>query len=229
MGNFKPRAPRVKILPLHNIGFRPKGPLLTPLFPVANVSPNGIGLLAESFKHHPKPGDLIEGSLVIGRESHAGVIKVVHVTSKIIGGSFENPSSSLSAAILNYFQLEIAAIALRKINPKFHKSEPDGASAWFHGDNCELYYVHEGDRVLRFQMAFFGNHVDGNEKGAVSTGQIVEDEPGSGGPKHKGASIIREDLTTSKALLEAAHRFLVNIEDLPDAHYQAINTMLTRA
>src|SRR4051794_29939871 len=106
MSGKTPRAPRIQILPLHNIHFEQKDPPLADHVEVANLSPSGVGFIRESFKKLPKSGDVLKGNLMIGRDVHSVGVKVIHAAGAIVGGHFENPTPPLDQAIQKYFDIE---------------------------------------------------------------------------------------------------------------------------
>ncbi|MGZ3699547.1 MAG: PilZ domain-containing protein, partial [Bdellovibrionota bacterium] len=163
------RAPRVTLTPLHRIEFDAGGEHAR--IPLFNISISGVGLLHEP----PIPfavGSELPGELRVGGARYPVRLKIAHVTPKIVGASFIDRSDALKSAIESYFEYELAALTMAKVDPKYHKAEPDGDAHWIHGDRCDLFYVTRGDQLVRFRLTFLGNHFESTAEGGLLAGQL---------------------------------------------------------
>jgi hypothetical protein len=229
------RAPRVRVLPLHHLVFRPQDSALGPTVALSNISPTGVALLGSSnpqgLRRLTEPGEVLLGQLVFNHAAASGGIpvpvslRVAHASAGVVGAAFVDSPKPLQDAILRYFDLEFSALAMTLVNPKFHKREADGDSHWIHGDNSELYYVESGGTLLRFRLSFLGNQVEGARGQGVTGGQIVADQD-PGKISVKGSTVVRMDEQLSPALRHAARRFVTGIPHLPGEHLRAILELL---
>ncbi len=221
---MKPRAPRVPISPLHRVHFDLESPTHALGLKLSNISTSGIGLIVEN--NTISPGSPLKGRLVFNQKTHVPIeMKAIHITHGIAGSHYLNPSSDLKKAIQDFFKLELAGLGTMKVNPKYHKKETDGTSAWITGDNCDLYYVAEEDKVIRFKLTFLGNHFTAAQGkplyvGHVSSGHSSDDEI-----RYKGSDLL-EDVKISKELIESALTVINHIPHLSDAHRSGIIQMI---
>jgi hypothetical protein len=230
-GGFQPqivpaRAFRVVISTLHRVSFVPSQSLLKGRDEarLSNISTSGIGLVAGDFTAKPKVKSSIEGSMVFEDGSHPVQMQVMHVTSGVIGAKFMGDSKGLQDAIRKYFELELLALGMLKVNPAHHKTEADGNAHWIHGDQCELFYVTNlADQVIRFRLTFLGNRFVWSQAGGLNVGQVIDDRVG----------IMRTDriavMESTPELTDLAVRFLLNIPQIPQEHRRLIGKAIAPA
>ncbi|MGE0614660.1 MAG: hypothetical protein AB7P04_03390 [Bacteriovoracia bacterium] len=211
---FSARAPRVEILPLHDISFIPESAAgrTSPAMSVANISVTGAGIFKGNSGIAVAPGELFKGVFVIPGLQCPAAIRVMHSHTKIIGGRFEDLQREAEKMVIQYFNAEIGAIKMYEVNAKMLKPEPDGKPRWFcSSDRCELFVVESEGKVVRFNIAFFGNFFEGGEGKPVKYGHIIEDDKGV---KGKGSALVDLVATTNKTDLDLAVKFVMNIEQL---------------
>ncbi|MDH5297479.1 MAG: hypothetical protein OEV91_00485 [Desulfobulbaceae bacterium] len=220
------RAPRVHILPLHNIHFVMAGSGSGDPASLANLSFSGVGLLADGHRRWPPPGAMIFGDFLFGGDRHPVSMLVVRSAGKIVGCQFDSSSKErLRPLVLRYFDLELSALRLYPVDPQYLKEEEDGQPHWLRGhDNCELFLVEREGRLVRFNLTFFGNHIEGGAELPLRFGQVVDTEEGGGdgGYKMKESSLISPLASFPPELLERAWRFVANIEPLAEEHRRVI-------
>lgn len=223
----KRMAPRIQLQPLHRIRFVPTKPMTGMLadsrggglaLGIANVSLSGIGFTRESVAEWPASGSLIEGELEAGDRKASVTVKLVHVTGRLAGCSFQGEFGVVQRLVLDYFRVELAALNMIQAPADILKEEPDGAPHWFHGkNNCELFYVTKPDApsaLVRFQLSFFANYIESGEDGTPRFGTVVEDEGGDK-PMHKGSTLVCWQDAPEPELIETFVKFLKNISGLP--------------
>jgi hypothetical protein len=215
-------APRVQIQAIHRVRFLPMTAGLPEEMKLSNVSVSGIGLLAEGVKTPPAKDSVVEGSLTFDDGSFPVRLRVVHSTQGILGARFEGDTRGLREAIRSYFEVELLALGMLKVNPAHHKAEPDGQAHWIHGDQCELYYVADAaGAVMRFKLTFVGNRIEWSPAFGLGVGQVVNNRAG----------IMRTDdvveAEATEETIELAHRFLLNIVQLEPAYRQQIGERIS--
>ena len=224
-------APRVPLTSLHRVSFHEEKPSSGRVLAIANISTSGVGFLRESASSWPPAGSVLEGRLEVpaagGRQ--AGVparAKIVHGidSGRVVGCAFVPEAGgnilAVQRLVRDYFRIELAALNMIHAPEDVLAAEPDGAPHWFHGkNNCELHYVsakEDRDRLLRFQISFFANFVDGDDTGPVRYGAVVEDlDSGESKPRHKSAALVRWQEPFPPEMVEPIVRFISTIQGLP--------------
>lgn len=222
------RAPRVRLLPLHEIFFWRTEPLPETRVEIANISTTGVGLLRETGIEWPKSGDFAHGEIDLRGQRYPVKIKIAHSSAMILGCSFEDNQAAIRDMVHRYFEYEIAALTLYKANPEVLQAVPDGVPHWLHArNNCELYFVTRSDQTVRFNISFFGNYVEGGREMPTRFGQVVEGE-NTEKPSHKGSSLVRWDSRLAKDLVVPIIRFVENVEHLTFEQRKEIVEMIGR-
>jgi hypothetical protein len=215
---------RVKLLPLHAVRFELDGEEKG--VELGNLSVSGMGLYTSDLPSGIKSGDLIQGCLVSSQDRVQVQAKVVYVSRSVTGCQFVEHDTQVNRWVQSYFNLEITALNMISVNPTLLQEDPEGTPHWIHGkNNCELFFISNGDRVVRFNLTFFGNYVEGGEGVKPKYGQIIE-EDGIGKPRHKSAALIRWDASIAEQLEIYATRFLSAIPHLDEVHRKEIAKML---
>jgi hypothetical protein len=220
---FIARAPRVVLTSLHRVRFAMHGPQGPIVLPVINISTSG---LAFSQEHPPLPvptvGSIFRGEVLFGDKAYAIALKVARINQGVIGCRYDGPADQLRQAVFAYLRVELAGLSAIKVDPKYHKQEPDGPTHWVHGDHCDLYYVEkpDGSGILRFRLTFLGHHFDGGQDSPLRFGEVVTQAP-SAGPRMKGTELLDEK-PVSPEMVQFALKFLASIAALPEAHRAGI-------
>ena len=213
-------APRVRILPLHDISFIADessrdlwGP--SPVR-VNNISTSGVGFILGGDEEVPslKEGDNFSGTFHVATKMTPLKLEVVHVSPKIMGCRFVEPPKDFSQLITQYFDLEISALTMVKVNPAMLKKVDDGEPHWFKGgSDCEFYYVQKEDQLQRFRLSFLGNHLEYDPESGLRYGTVVDEA--SSGTIYKGSSLVRWQETVPSDFFNMAEKFVENIKELP--------------
>jgi len=221
---FHTRATRVPLSQLHRISFRQTDPPLEP-FALSNISASGVGFLRGSVQW-PEVGSIIQGEFTISEQKFPIELKLVYVTQQAAGCQFQPPFVELAKAIANYLQVEIAALEMTCVPSHTLQEEPDGTPCWFYGENnSELYYVLNGETILRFHAVFFANYIEGGKGVPLKFGVVVNDHP-EDKPAHKGASLIHWESHWNEERMDSAKRFLCHIQKLKKEHLDALLGLL---
>lgn len=211
-------APRVRVEPLHTIGFRWTGTEGTVDVPVANISASGVALMRSAFGGR-ETAAVLQGVLGLGPRQVPVALHQVHVTHDVIGCCFVDPARELVDAINAHLAAELQALEMVRVEvgPKAHGGE--GAAHWFHGrENSELYYVERGDQVQRFRLCFLANFLEGGRGQPVRFGVLTCSRDLSSdraGEVHWLHKINAEQLSTTI-------RFVSGIPGLDPRHRDAI-------
>lgn len=221
-------APRVLLQPLHRISFSARGKCASQLaesradaleLGIANVSLSGIGFTRESAQAWPDPGTLLVGELEAEGNKVEVEAKLVHLTGRVAGCSFHGNIVPIQKLVLDYFRVELAGLNMLHAPDDVLKAETDGTPHWYHGrNNCELFYVAklgEPEALVRYQLSFFANYVEGVVGGHPRFGTVVEDHDDTGKPKHKGAELVSWAEAPDPQLIETIVKFLRHVPGLP--------------
>ncbi len=214
------RLPRVKIEPLHEIGFKLDSggnPLQ-----IANISAGGIGCFKSSLERWPEPGSVIQGWLTIGESSFEVKVKLVHASEAVVGMSFEQPPIPMGAKIREYLRAELSALNMVCVPRESFRHEPEGTPYWFHGtNNCELYFVERMGRILRFHLVYFGHYLEGGAGKPLRYGYVVEQQDDAF-PENNGTALVRWGKSIHAESISTAIRLIQNIQDLLPQFRQGI-------
>jgi len=224
------RAPRVQLGALHHISFHQKEPPVSTPLQLANLSTSGVGFMKSSSTTWPSTGSILKGDFLVAGSEIATSLQIVHISAKIVGCRIIENNAEVERMVNDYFNLELSAVRLIPVNPAILKSEPDGKPQWFKGENnCELYVVEKEQRLVRYNLSFFGNYIEGSPRTALKYGHIVEDEELKEGPKYKGSSIVRLVSDLPVEIIDLSLKFLTNIESLDKGILEEIQTTLKPA
>lgn len=218
------RASRVRLMPLHDVYFRPLGETGEPVV-VANLSSTGMGLVRETGRFWPQPEAMVQGELVLPRKTFKVQIKVVRNTPSIVGCAFLSTPTELFDAIQEYFKVELNALQLSEVKQEILKEETDGTPKLYRSaKNCELFIVEAEGQIVRFQLSFLGHFFEGARGQPLKYGFIHGDDKEK--PKYKGSSLVRFTSNVPTDVLEAATKFILNVEGLSKNYRETIERAL---
>lgn len=222
------RHARVKLVALHAVSFELGDDAKK--INLLNLSISGMGLLTEELPSGLKNDDLIEGLLICGTQKAKINARVVYVGKQITGCQFVGHDAEVNKLIQSYFSLELSALTMISVRPELLQEDPDGTPHWIHGkNNCELFFVTQGNRVIRFNLTFFGNYIEGAEEAKAKYGQIMEEDDGLGKPRHKASALIRWDAQLAAQLEPYALRFLSSVPHLEEEYRKELSRLIRRA
>lgn len=197
---------------------------------IANITTSGVGLISTSELGDLKKGTQIKGKISLPKGTIPMIAEVMHISPTLIGCAFQGDLSLLQKEIEQHFDLELAAVNLIEVNREILKEEEDGEPRLFRGrNNCEIYVVEKAGAVVRFQMSFFGNFIEGGRGLKTKVGYLATVESDEAKVKHKGSAFVRMTSNLPKEVLSAASRFLEHVPNLSKEHRGFIQTALTNA
>ena len=211
-------APRIRVEPLHHIGFSWTGHGGPVEVPVANLSASGMALMRSAFGGQAA-GQRLQGVLGLGERRVPVSLHQVHVTHDVIGCCFVDPARELVDAINAHLATELQALEMVRVEVGPHQHRGEGTPHWFHGlENSELYYVERAGQVLRFRLCFLANFLEGGQGQPVRFGVLTCDRDLSSdkaGEVHWLRKINAEQLSTTI-------RFVSGIPGLDPGHRDGI-------
>jgi hypothetical protein len=221
-GMSVPRATRVPLQALHSVRFTASEPASLGSLGISNLSGSGVGFLKRSSDAWPAVGATIAGTLTLGANSVPTRLRVVHAAGELVGATFVDEVESVRRAITDYFAVELAALRMNRVNPEMLQADPDGSPHWLYGDRgCELHFVTRADgSLVRFQLSFFGNHVEGDADGGVRAGQIVAEQDEK--PRYRSSETLSTAGVDAAALRALARRFVESVAPLEPAERRAL-------
>jgi hypothetical protein len=209
--------PRFRARPLHNISLNLNGQPSN--FHVANISIGGLGILVEGSDH--PIGQAFDATLRIGKESFSIRLLERYKNSSFMGCQFENPTPELRAAIERYFEVEVLATRLSRVET--NQGERANKVIFFHGkNNCELLINERDDQISYFNVIVLGNSIEVIPEKGVAVGVRIDDGLL---PKREGVSLFKP-LPHNDYLIDVANRFIENIEQLPKVYKMKLLAML---
>lgn len=209
------RAPRIKPSPLHGLIWRGNA---GEQWPIENLSVSGIAFEAGSAPGSLQEGHTIEGSVCFDQEKYYVAAKVVHVSDRGVGCQFVSPTAELQSRILNRFHIEISALRMVAAKSGFLKAEPDGQPFWMHwGEHCELHYVFQGEKVIRFSATLFSDYVEAGIEQPAQFGRLME-EPRDSAHKHAASILVSARKEIPEELIEIFRRFIGAAPNLDPNH-----------
>jgi len=230
-GKENRRAPRIRILPLHDLSIAMVEPSAVLGIRIANLSVTGAGLIKESSQTWPEAGQRFSGKMKFGEKTVDMVARVVGIYPRVVGVQFEGDSEELRTMILEFFKVELSAVSMIEVNPKILKQPKEGKARYFCSENaCELNIVEDDSGgLLRFDLSFLGNYFesenDGSLKYGVAQGDEKDVDENTGNYTYKGSTIINWS-PLSNEMIETAVRFVNGIETLDELSRDEINSRL---
>jgi hypothetical protein len=220
------RDSRVVVVPLESLTFRFTSKPVLGTCPVLNISTNGLGLLRARGQLFPGPGEVLRGVLVFPNREVDVEIKIVHLGPMIVGCQFIDLSENGLKQVEAYFAAELSGMGLTAVNPAILKKEPLGKPRLYRGrNNCELFFVEHKGKVIRFELSFFGNFIEGNSDGRVRFGYLEDDDRGSKA-RYKGTTLVRLVSGMPRETVDAACRLVDHVTELePELRDQIIGAI----
>lgn len=172
----KSRTQRVQILPLHRVAFWQSEPRRFKPLEIVNLSVTGIGFLRSGLPAWPQAGSTVKGELDIDGKRFPMSIELKSIGNSIVGGSIKNPPSDYPISMIQYFDKELTAQSMKRVRSQSLRNDPEGIPHLYISDeHCELYFVTQGDQLIRFHIAFFGNVLAGKLKEKLQYGTIRDE------------------------------------------------------
>lgn len=207
--DWRPRAPRVKLTPLHEISLM----LGDFRLELGNISTTGMAVYYDTTNVW-KEGSEVRGMVAIAHYSFDVTFVVRHLSEQLAGCEFVNPDPIMKTAIANYLGIEILALSLQKVDPSHAKVDPRGKTYWFNdGGQNEFFCVVDRSGVLEFQMTFMGNYVEGGRDRELKSG--VVEAAGESPHLRKPVTLLALSSGTEPEMTKLAASFVQHVELLP--------------
>lgn len=222
------RDKRIRILPLHEILFTLDDS--SEKIELVNLSITGAGLLKESREEWPPVGSVLSGEFTYRKTRYPVEMHIKHINSNIIGCDFsETHRDSMRKLVTSYFDIELNALQLVKIDSQYIKQRYDGESSWFRGaDNCEIFLVENENNIIYFNMSFFGNYIEGGEDKSISVSNVIDDD-GEGKISTKKSDLVQQIDDSSSEILTHALKFVANANALTARQKSSLNNLLSKS
>jgi hypothetical protein len=120
------RAPRIHLMPMHNVTFRRKDRDGSKAVKVSNVSAAGIGFIRSSAQSWPAQGAMIEGMLSIGGREMPIQAKVMRITPEVVGCAIDTAKYDLDDLLAHHFDRELSALEMKEADPIPLRGAPAG-------------------------------------------------------------------------------------------------------
>lgn len=179
--NYKRRGERVNLNVLHNVLLfvQPKDSATFINYPVLNLSVSGLAFSHEGPSKTFKIGDKIKVELeVYGKNKEVFDVEIVRFQGSMVGAQVKSNEVQYRAMIQKYFDNEITALSPMKLPDSAIMEEKDGYPLYFHGKSCEFYIVVLHDKLVRFELTYFGNIIRMEKNQKVITGYNSSNEKG---------------------------------------------------
>ncbi len=224
---FPERAPRVTLVPLHHIYFDLQEPISCSGIMIANISASGVGFFKDKLKDWPTPGTILSGNLMLQEKIKEVTMTIVRNGSDVVGCHFNETSGDLHVLIDQYFQVELSAMQLGKVDQQYVKKTQNGHVNWYRGsDNCELYTITSKDKIVSFNLSFFGNYIEFDHNTTLKFGKISSEDNDS--VHYKGTDLISQQVSIPVEIAESSIKFINNIKELKAEHRIFIGTIIKK-
>jgi hypothetical protein len=215
----KPRAPRIRVQPLHHITLTDDQSHQA--LGIYNLSVSGMGILVP-----PKlvsrfvGGAKINAHLAFADESPQPILlEVIHSHSAVTGTRVLNASAELKMRIDTFFEVELLAVSMFRMDPKLMNPVKQGDPYWVQGDqNCSLFYVVGSDGTIQeANLSFIGNLVEFHKGKKPRIGQ-VEVNLDIDRTTYQDSTLVNWSEDMPAAMKTASLRFVESISCLDSAH-----------
>ena len=207
---------RIKILPQHNLQFKPKNNISNIDYKLENISSTGLAFMAGTHDNLIEKGHIVECQLIIDDIVFEIAVEVMYISQALIGCKFVKSPPHFKAKLSYYFYHELLASTLYPIKSEKLNPDPDGDQVFLMGeDNCELYYVKQENKLVKFNLTIMGNYIEVDKNKNFFFGNIVEDESSEGLNKYKGSNIIQKDPHYTQEVKNNIIKFINNVDELP--------------
>jgi len=211
---FPARAPRIKVHPLNSVLFTDQSgrPIR-----VLNVSMSGLALMNDPALGFSGVGWVLGGRLQIGLESVPLELKCVWLNKEVVGCTFVSPEVRFTELLRKHFTAEISALKMVPMNPNYLKPVPEGKGHRYIGsDGNSLYYIEKQERLVVFELVFFGNVIRGTRGKELFYGSLQEEQIRSK-VAHAGATLVSRKSAVDEVTRQVSILFLDSILKLPPA------------
>jgi hypothetical protein len=207
-----PRAPRVVIVPFFPLRFITDD---GSHFDIANISTSGIGFQRAAFATSPEIGSSLQGTLRLQDKSYPLSLRILNVSAAVVGSIIEPANSDYSRDLNSHLEVELSAVAARKIDPKLLKEDPSGKPHWFVGkqNSCELFLVEQDGKLKNFHCTIWGHYFESKALGHQRFG-VISQATSSSSNIYPQSTLVEDVAEPTPELHEMVIRFIANIPNL---------------
>jgi hypothetical protein len=173
---------------------------------------------------------VLDLQLRLGVQTFALQARVTFVREGVGGLEFQSPPMELGLHIRKLFDLELNSLKMTEIRTELLKQDPLGPTRCWMGDrNCEFLLVTSpSGELLRFQVSFFGNLVEGAPGRSPRIEQIADEDQRGGGAGYRGSTVVQRSNRSVDELMPELARFIEHIEGLdPGLRAQVLTALKT--
>lgn len=198
---------RFRTKPLHNVSIS-----ISQNYPhlrIANISLGGVGIFVEDPDQFESD---FTGTLTVDKEKFSIRLKKVFQDDEIMGCQFLEPSPQLHVCIDKYFQTELLALNLNRVETLPTEKNEHDKTVFFHGkNNCELLVNEKKGQICYFSVIVLGNCIEVDPNGKLVVGQRITDE---NVPNRNGLFLFKSVEKPDPHIVNVAIRFIDSINDL---------------
>lgn len=215
---YSQENPRVKIQNFHKIMII----IDDSEYEVYNISLGGIGFLVGDAEFCKKEE---YNAVVKVLDQVCDIqIKVRHHTKELIGCSVESSCEVYQDFVKDYFNSELEAFKLRKIDRDKMNDDENGEPHWFYGDyNHEIYFTTIGNDITTMQINYHG-HMFIYDQGKSHTGVVWEEDKGV--ISHKSSNLVKQSEKLPKDIMEFMYRFVESVEHIEPVLKKQMTAMM---
>ncbi len=160
-------------------------------------------------------------------EPEAIVLEVIHSKSAVTGTRFVNASAELKMRIETFFEVELLAVSMFRMDPKLMSPAKTGEAFWIQGDqNCSLFFVVGSDGVVEeANLSFIGNLVEFSRNKKPRIGQ-VEINLDIDRTTYQDSALVSWAEDMPQAMKASTIRFVESISCLDSAHRALLVALL---
>jgi hypothetical protein len=157
---------------------------------------------------------------------------MVHASRDTVGSSFVKIDVAYAMEFISRFDIEIAALKVRRLGSAALKQDEDGKPRFHFGEGNELFLVKSEagsggpSRIIRLHASILGNYFEWTEGGKLRFGHPVRN-PRDGDPmSYKASDLIRFCDQVPDEMQYCLIRFIANLPDLDDGHRERFLALL---
>lgn len=167
------RSHRFKIRDYHDLSMAINGEE----FEIGNLSLTGIGFKAQDLSEKLKTNEEILIGLRIGEHLFTISGRIAHITNGFIGLAVTSHLDEYAKIFKSFFDIEIKAIKLEKMDVSEIKHSFGGELHWYHSDQFhELIYVLKDGTLTYFKLIFQSMVIEMNSTGSLIACEYIADE-----------------------------------------------------
>jgi hypothetical protein len=209
---------RLQMNSLHKLSFELDSGIFAKIF---NISIGGLGVLTEGLFLNNEQN--LKGRLTVDGAAFNIDLEIVRRGETMIGGRFRQTNSDLSQAIEKYFQAEMTAQKLTRVETKSQIGDDRVKVTLFRGqNNCEFSLRERNGNIEHLRIMLLGNLIEVWANQDMVVGENLAKPKAS----TTGVNLFKPLPGEQAHVLENAIRFAGGLSDLSDDCRNKIVTLL---